>query len=120
MANAKKCDRCNRLYEIYDGIPVTEKGFKYNVLQLHNSSVHKTYDLCPDCMGRIVAFLITNDGRSCENCVDKYRDVCECDVLMNNWKPKNCKTCKYDGMNLDVCMGCTDDNYQMWKEKDDG
>ena len=58
MADAKKCDRCDRLYEIYDGIPVTEKGFKYRQLRLvAGDSICKTYDLCPTCMTQIIAFL---------------------------------------------------------------
>jgi hypothetical protein len=58
MAEAKKCDRCNRLYEIYDGIPVTEKGIKYRQLRLvGGESICKAYDLCPTCMTQIIAFL---------------------------------------------------------------
>lgn len=99
MADAKKCDRCERLYEIYDGIPVTEKGLKYNVLKLSNNSIYRTYDLCPTCMTQVIAFLNNH----------KTTDV--------NRESRSCKTCKYDGMGLDVCMGCTANCYEMWEEK---
>lgn len=91
MADAKKCDRCNRLYEIYDGIPVNERGFKYNVLQLYNGSVHRTYDLCPTCMTQVIAFL-------------------------NNHKEpvtKNCWTCKH-GDQYPACPGCGE-NFNKWE-----
>ena len=98
MADAKKCDRCDRLYEIYDGIPVIERGFKYRTLQLvAGDTIHKTYDLCPTCMTQVIAFL------------NNHKDLNADD------ESRSCKTCKYDGMNLDVCMGCTDDGFQMWK-----
>ena len=104
MADAKKCDRCDKLYEIYDGIPITAMGtgLKYSKLQLvAGESITKKYDLCPTCMTQVVAFLNNH----------KVRDVVG--------EPRSCKTCKYNGMNLDVCMGCTPDVYEMWKEKSD-
>ena len=58
MADAKKCDRCGALYDIYDGITFITNGWEYNHMAIFtNSSVSKTFDLCPNCMGKLIDFL---------------------------------------------------------------
>ena len=57
MANAKKCDRCGRLYEYYEGVEVTKGGRKYHALSVENGYVNKWYDLCPVCMTKLVDFI---------------------------------------------------------------
>ena len=53
MANAKKCDRCNKLYEEYN-TSCNRKNL--NGIQLISSDIHHRYygytclDLCPGCM----------------------------------------------------------------------
>ena len=61
MANAKKCDRCGRLYESYEGVAVTKGGRKYHALSLENDYVYKWYDLCPVCMARLVNFISNSE-----------------------------------------------------------
>ena len=99
MANAKKCDRCDRLYEIYDGIPVTEKGFKYNIARVIGAeSIHRTYDLCPDCMIKLISFLNNESIKynlGCEDCanIDKRPTEEPCKDCMHNyvnhWRAKD-------------------------------
>lgn len=61
MAYARKCDRCGNFYDPYtkrsDSGPV-------NSLQLLETSMdgiirqtRKTFDLCPECMNKIINFL---------------------------------------------------------------
>lgn len=97
MADAKKCDRCDRLYEFYEGIDFGNGGLKYNYLQLFTThgSTYKTYDLCPTCMTQMIAFL-------------------------NNHKESvtvNCWTCKH-GDQYPACPGCTTDSFEKWEAKE--
>lgn len=59
--NAKKCDRCGALYEMYNHEPdcrkpnrveLVTKGFSFC-----SSRTLKISDLCPGCMELLVAFL---------------------------------------------------------------
>jgi hypothetical protein len=60
---AKKCDRCGKLFEHYDGSTQFKENGKANGLllidrDLDNKYYGRTsYDLCPDCMTELVAFL---------------------------------------------------------------
>jgi len=66
MANAKKCDRCCSLYELYEGIDFGKDEYKYNWLRLFTThgAAYKTYDLCPTCMTKVVAFLNNKEAES--------------------------------------------------------
>ena len=44
MANARKCDKCGELYEIYDNFPDD-----FTVCQLNKRFVWSRLDLCPKC-----------------------------------------------------------------------
>ena len=56
--NMKKCDRCGQIFD--------EKGRNHNKITFGKDSVWRplpdiSYDLCPDCIGRIKNF-INDDG----------------------------------------------------------
>ena len=63
MAIAKKCDRCGKLYEHYDGNMEFKTSEKANGFMLidrgldRNYKPRKSYDLCVDCMGKLEAFI---------------------------------------------------------------
>lgn len=58
MAEAKKCDRCGKLYEIYVGIPLVSGGNKYHAVKFANFGCSTAWlDLCPDCMKKLVIFM---------------------------------------------------------------
>ena len=68
MAVAKKCDRCGKFYEYYAGRNTEfKKSGKSNGLVLLDYDtkggywVNKSYDLCPECMRKLEAFLIRNE-----------------------------------------------------------
>lgn len=60
MANAKKCDICGRLYELYN----CKTPAKYpNYIELNSESVNgsargvREYDTCPECMYQILSLI---------------------------------------------------------------
>ena len=59
MSKALKCDRCGKLYEIYDGIAINEGGNKYNEMSLQRpwNPISREYDLCPECMKSLFEWL---------------------------------------------------------------
>lgn len=59
MSNAKKCDRCGKLYELYEGYSVEEGGNRYDkfILVHHWSSAGRDYDLCPECMESLIEWI---------------------------------------------------------------
>lgn len=65
---AKKCDRCGKLYEQYEGSEVFEKHGRANAIILIDSDLdnrywhRKTYDLCPECMAQLVSFISEGKG----------------------------------------------------------
>ena len=71
MANAKKCDRCGKLYEMYRGIPLIDEGNVYHALILVDQRYddRKPFDLCPECMQKVIYFL-DNDGNTFLQCRD--------------------------------------------------
>lgn len=60
--NAKKCDRCGRLYEHYDGRKSFPKSLS-NSIGLRDTDIAGTcwqrdhFDLCEDCMTKLESFL---------------------------------------------------------------
>lgn len=65
---AKKCDRCGRLYEPYDGQKVFPKS-KSNSLTLRDTDCdgksrrREYFDLCEDCMAKLESFLYRGDEK---------------------------------------------------------
>lgn len=63
MARAKKCDKCGKLYEHYDGNKEFKHTEKANALFLIDRDLdnkywsRKSFDLCPDCMKKLEEFL---------------------------------------------------------------
>lgn len=60
---ARKCDRCNTLYEHYNGAVLFKGDEKANGLMLLDKDLQqkcwgrRSYDLCPKCMEELNAFL---------------------------------------------------------------
>lgn len=48
MANAKKCDRCGKYYDAYNGTD-TGKNETNGVASMKGSKIIKLHDLCPEC-----------------------------------------------------------------------
>ena len=67
MARAKKCDRCGKLHEHYDGVREFKNSEQANGVILIDRDldnkywVRKSYDFCPDCMRKLETF-IKNEG----------------------------------------------------------
>lgn len=64
---AYKCDCCGSLYEAYQTIELDQRPKKHitfsaNSVTLHNSDMLSvgTYDLCPNCMRKILTMLRGN------------------------------------------------------------
>lgn len=59
MSDAKKCDRCRKLYENYDGCKVQEGGNSYNKVALLRgwTDSFREYDLCPECMRLFIKWI---------------------------------------------------------------
>lgn len=65
---AKKCDRCGKLFEHYDGNKKFRNTEKANAILLIDRDLdnkywaRKSYDLCPDCMKMIEELLNEKDS----------------------------------------------------------
>ena len=63
MARAKKCDKCGKLYEHYDGSKQFKEGERANGLFLIDRDLdnkywsRRSFDFCSDCMSKLEAFL---------------------------------------------------------------
>ena len=63
MAVAKKCDRSGNFYEYYAGNTEFKNSEKSNAILFLDYDtkggywVNKSYDLCPDCMRKLEAFI---------------------------------------------------------------
>lgn len=62
MADAKKCDRCKKYYDDYDGVGFSEaltanRYDRMNLIRADDYSRYKRYDLCPDCMSALISFI---------------------------------------------------------------
>lgn len=62
MANAKKCDRCGKLYEVYHGIQMCKDGHFYDTVIVANLGMSRSYDMCPECMTKLKEFLTEMGG----------------------------------------------------------
>ena len=70
--DAKKCDACGALYEIYNGHALFPKTCKANSLKFINSDTgaYGEYDkmnICPDCMAKVVSVLFPESNENDEN-----------------------------------------------------
>ena len=60
---AKKCDRCDKLYEHYDGSKEFKNTERANAVLLIDRDLDNEYwtrksvDLCPNCMKKLEAFI---------------------------------------------------------------
>lgn len=69
MAMAVKCDRCGNLREYYAGDEEFKESEKANGIILidrysytqYGYFLRKSYDLCPDCMRKLEAFIKNRD-----------------------------------------------------------
>ena len=68
MAVAKKCDRCGKFYEYYAGRNTEFKNSEKTnaILFLDYDTkggywVNKSYDLCIDCMRKLIKFIKNDD-----------------------------------------------------------
>ncbi|MBR3117683.1 MAG: hypothetical protein IKF29_00435 [Oceanobacillus sp.] len=67
MSNAKKCDRCGKLYEFYKGVKLNPKGNSYVCVDfIYGGNCGglgggKRFDLCKECMTDLVKWM--NDGK---------------------------------------------------------
>ncbi len=63
MADAKKCDRCGKYYDDYDGVAFSEAitANRYDRMNLVRADDYyskcKRFDLCPDCMSALISFI---------------------------------------------------------------
>lgn len=63
MMRAKKCDRCGKYYEHYEGQTRFRASERANALLLIDRDLEekywsrKTYDLCPECMKMLERFV---------------------------------------------------------------
>ena len=73
MARAKKCDRCGKLHEHYDGVREFKNSEQANGVILIDRDLdnkywpRKSYDFCPDCMRKLEAFIKTKEVSADEN-----------------------------------------------------
>lgn len=64
---AKKCDRCGKLFEYYEGNKEFKNTEKANAIELIDQNLdckyvsRKSYDLCPECMRKLENFLKEGD-----------------------------------------------------------
>lgn len=79
MADAKKCDRCGKLFEVeksYNGVPVFTKLVFFYESVISSSTYDKTkIDLCPDCEKSFDDWLHPIKGNTCEGCKHRYKDI---------------------------------------------
>ena len=59
MADAKKCDRCGKLYEAYNGVEYKKFRQKFDWVEIRGgiSERRRGFDLCKDCMQDLIDWL---------------------------------------------------------------
>lgn len=115
MANAKKCDRCGKLYEFYEGVEFTPGGNRYVNITLGGDRIYdergrftaKCFDLCQDCMQQVVYFL-NNEGNTYVQCRD-------CKHEENGINDTPCVSCKRINKGPEY-----DTDYYEYDEKKEG
>ncbi len=60
--NAKKCDRCGKFYTCYDGRVDLKEKKEENKFVYYNG--HDSYDLCQECMEKLMSFFQNRDENS--------------------------------------------------------
>lgn len=76
MSNAKKCDRCGKLYELDENdederLVFTEdtRGFQMPLLNIYLISCNKyrvNYDLCSKCANKLIRWINNPDEAVCQ------------------------------------------------------
>ncbi len=69
MADAKKCDRCKKFYDVYAGIPfINQNGNRYNCVDLRceGLTMYYRFELCEDCQKALYSFLKNVPGEKKE------------------------------------------------------
>lgn len=56
MSNAKKCDRCGKFYDFYEGLEYIPNQNLFNCITLYGEK-SKIFDLCPSCMKSLFDWL---------------------------------------------------------------
>lgn len=148
MANAKKCDICGKLYEIYNIMkdPLNTNGLVLiNIDEEGCCRIEKgeLIDCCPTCMESIREYIKSlrgedkpkeNTQRFCSNCrhfkKEPDSDYCSgCPTpedAHSKWEakdPRSCKTCKFSEIcgYLQPCRGCIDNGlskHSKWQPKE--
>lgn len=61
--NAKKCDRCNKFYEYYNGNKNAENANAIRFVENSHHGVYSCslYDFCPECMAKLQEWLKEGD-----------------------------------------------------------
>lgn len=70
MANAKRCDRCGRFYDFYEGVEFTAGANKYTYVILASAGAERRFDMCPDCMRQVIRFLHNESNTYSLKCND--------------------------------------------------
>ena len=60
MSEAKKCDRCGKLYEYYQGVQLIDSGNHFTAVMLCGHGKTKLFDLCEDCMSQLINWVKQN------------------------------------------------------------
>ena len=87
MANAKRCDRCGRFYDFYEGIEFTAGANKYIYVILASAAHERRFDMCPDCMRQVIRFLHNESNTHSFKCND-------CKHFNESVKLSPCVICK--------------------------
>lgn len=65
--NAKKCDRCGKYYDHYNGNLIFPTNGRANGFALYNEDSNRIvgtqrfYDLCQECMKKLIDFIENNE-----------------------------------------------------------
>lgn len=77
---AKKCDRCDKLYEHYDGSKEFKNTERANAVFLIDRDLdnkywyRKSFDLCPNCMRKLEVFIKNEEGQHENVCNSESED----------------------------------------------
>lgn len=62
MADAKKCDKCGKYYDEYDGVAFSVEQAERRYIRMYLVPTddyyrNRRFDLCPDCMKALISFI---------------------------------------------------------------